>query len=468
MEHIPAADGAVTSDRTDPDRARRRQALVDVVIAGLYAAFFLGVSFARLARLPPLGGEPGLSPGLPWFGGEPEGSFSVSLRLELVSYASLGLMLASSVALAFRRLRPRASFLAIAGIAGVQVLLGEPIGVWNVVVAASLFSAAAYADRAFGRLALALGALGYVGAWTLATGLLGQLDVLTDPVALLASPRLLARGATFIALLAPLVVVWAIGDQVRATRERMEMERERALLAARERDANARVDALAERHRIARELHDVVAHGLSVMIVQADGALYAADEHPDAPRQTLPVIAATGRDSLAEMRRLLGVLRGADETAATAPQPGLTAIPQLATGFREAGLDVDLALPEPLPVVPSGIALATYRIVQESLTNVLKHAGRAETVVAVTVEPGRLLVRISNGPGDREPTGDPDAGLGLTGMRERVRLLGGRLEAGPRADGGFDVTAELPFLATAEREPAASPGAATGDGWAAR
>jgi signal transduction histidine kinase len=168
------------------------------------------------------------------------------------------------------------------------------------------------------------------------------------------------------------------------------------------------------------------------------------------------------------MRRLLGVLRGVDGTAATAPQPGLSTLPQLVAGFREAGLEVELALPDPLPAVPSGVALAGYRIVQESLTNVLKHAGRAETEVAVTAEPRRLLVRVSNGPGEREPARDADAGLGLTGMRERVRLLGGRLSAGRRSDGGFEVTAELPFVATAEQEPAASPGTATGDGWATR
>jgi signal transduction histidine kinase len=277
-----------------------------------------------------------------------------------------------------------------------------------------------------------------------------------------------ARGATLLALLALLVVVWAIGDQVRAARERLETDRDRALQAARERDANARLDALAERHRIARELHDVVAHGLSVMIVQADGALYAADEHPEAPRQALGVISAAGRESLAEMRRLLGVLRGAGETGGTAPQPGLTAIPQLAAGFREAGLEIELALPDPLPAVPPGVALAAYRIVQESLTNVLKHAGRAETMVAVTAEPGRLLVRIGNGPGEREAERDPEAGLGLTGMRERVRLLGGRLIAGPGPDGGFEVTAELPFVASTEPEPAAVTGMATGNGRAAR
>jgi signal transduction histidine kinase len=455
MEHIPAADGAVSLGDTDRGQAGRRQVLVDIIIAGLFATLFLGLSFAvagpKLAHLP-------------WFSGQPGGSFFGWPRLELPSNASLALMLASSIALAFRRLRPRASFLAIGAVGAIQILLGEPIGVWDLVMAASLFSAAAYGSRAFGRLALVLGALGYVGAWALSTGLLGRLDVLTDPVGLLTT----TRGAIFVALLAPVILVWVIGDQVRASSERLVLERERSLQAARERDANARLDALAERHRIARDLHDVVAHGLSVMIVQADGALYAADDHPEAPRQALGVIAATGRESLAEMRRLLGVLRGADEAAATAPQPGLAAISQLAAGFREAGLEVDLALPDPLPPVPPGVALAGYRIVQEALTNVLKHAGRAQTVIGVNAEPRRLLVRISNGPGERERASDPAVGLGLLGMRERVRLLGGRLEAGPRADGGFEVTAELPFVATADREPAASPRSASGDGWAAR
>jgi signal transduction histidine kinase len=464
MEHTTAANDTVTAGPTDVGRAQRRQALVDVVIAGLYAGLFLGVSFMRLAGVPLLGGE---APGLPWLEGEPGGSFSVSTRLELVSYTSVGLMLASAVALAFRRLRPRASFLAIGGIAGIQVLLGEPIAAWNVVMPASLFSAAAYGSRAFGWLALALATLGYVGAWALVTGILGRLDLLSDPVALLGSPRGLAWAATFAALLAALLVVWAIGDQVRATRERLEIDRDRALMAARERDSNARLDALAERHRIARELHDVVAHGLSVMIIQADGALYAADEHPEAPRQALGVIAATGRESLGEMRRLLGVLRGAGETAETAPQPGLGAIPQLVAGFREAGLEVELALPDQLPSVPPGVALAAYRIVQESLTNVLKHAGRAETVVTVTAEPRQLVVRVGNGPGERRPANDPDAGLGLTGMRERVRLLGGRLSAGPRADGGWEVTANVPFVAVSEPEPVAASDSATDESGAA-
>jgi signal transduction histidine kinase len=427
---------------------------VDVVIAGLSASLFLALSFAvagpRLAHLP-------------WFSDIPGGSFFGWPRLELPSNTSLGLMLVSCAALAVRRLMPRGSFLAIGLIGVVQILLGEPIAAWDVVIAVSLFSAAAYGGRAFGRLALVIAGLGYVGAWALATGLPGHLEVLTDPVELLTS----RRGSIFVALLAPLLLVWVIGDQVRAGRERLELERERSIQAARERDTNARLDALAERNRIARELHDVVAHGLSVMIVQADGALYAADDHPEAPRQALGAIAATGRESLAEMRRLLGILRGAGESPATAPQPGLAAIPQLVAGFREAGLAIDLALPDPLPVVPPGVALAGYRIVQEALTNVLKHAGPAETVVGVSAEAGRLLVRIGNEPGELERPSGPGAGLGLLGMRERVRLLGGRLTARPRTDGGFEVTAELP-LATADGEPTESTTSATGEGWATR
>ncbi len=237
----------------------RRQALVDFVIAGSYAALFLGVTFVSLAPVPGFSGEVtglpwlGGGPGLPWFGGDPAGSGWISPRLQLVSYASVGLMLASATGIAFRRIWPRASFLAIAGIAGIQVLLGEPISVWNAVMGASLFSAAAYGSRAFGWLALTLAVLGYVGAWVLVTGLLGRLELLADPAALLGSPLALARAATFAALLAALVVVWAIGDQVRAGRNRLEMERDRALSATRERDANARLDALAERHRIARD-----------------------------------------------------------------------------------------------------------------------------------------------------------------------------------------------------------------------
>jgi signal transduction histidine kinase len=451
MEHIPAAGDAVGLGSTDFGQVSRRQVAVDVIIAALSATLFLGLSVVAGSRLAHL----------PWFSAPPGGSFFGWPRLELASYASVALMLASSAALAFRRLMPRASFLVIGAIGATQILLGEPIAAWDLVIAASLFSAAAYGTRTFARLALVLGALGYVGAWALATGLLGRLDVLTDPVGLLTTNR----GAIFVALLAPLLLVWVIGDQVRASSERLVVERERSLQAARERDANARLDALAERHRIARELHDVVAHGLSVMIVQADGAVYAADDHPEAPRQALGVIAATGRESLVEMRRLLGLLRGADEAAATAPQPGLAAISQLAAGFREAGVNVDLSLPDPLPQTPAGVALAAYRIVQEALTNVLKHAGRAEASVVVSADSQRLLVRVSNAPGDRVPTSDPGDGLGLMGMRERVRLLGGRLAAGPHGD-GFEVSAELPLDATADPGPTPAR-RASGDGWAA-
>ena len=248
------------------------------------------------------------------------------------------------------------------------------------------------------------------------------------------------------ATLALLVLVWSFGDQVGAARERAEFERERAVQQERERTANAQLEALAERHRIARELHDVVAHGLSVMIVQADGARYAADEHPEAPIEALGVIASTGRESLTEMRRLLGVLRGAEETGPLAPQPDLAAVERLVDGFREAGLPVELALPDPLPGVPAAVGLAAYRVVQESLTNVLRHAGRVPAAVSVAVDRGWLAVRVVN-EASAQPveTSQESAGLGLTGMTERVRLLGGRLAAGPRAGGGFEVAAELPL-----------------------
>jgi signal transduction histidine kinase len=198
-----------------------------------------------------------------------------------------------------------------------------------------------------------------------------------------------------------------------------------------------------ERQRIARELHDVVAHGLSVVIVQADGALYAAATHPEAPMQALAIIAATGRESLAEMRQLLGVLRD-EGPADLAPQPGMSAIPDLVEGFRSAGLVIDMTVDGVARPVSPAVGLVVYRVVQESLTNVLKHAGHASVRVLLTFVPAGIGVSVENGPGDAAPAIAGEPGLGLTGMRERVGLLGGRMSAAPIPTGGFVVRADIP------------------------
>ncbi len=222
---------------------------------------------------------------------------------------------------------------------------------------------------------------------------------------------------------------------------RMRREREGAL--RRERDERARAAVAEERTRIARELHDVVSHAISVIVLQARGARHALVTDPDDAREAIDAIESTAQHALTEMRRLLGVLRQSDEELSLAPQPRVSELPALAAHVREAGLPVELAV-EGAPVdLPPGVDLSAYRIVQEALTNALKHAGPASARVTVRYEPEALLVEVTDdGAGARNGDG---AGHGLVGMRERVAVFGGDLDAGGRPDGGYVVRARLPL-----------------------
>jgi len=401
---------------------------VDGVLALLYALVFLAYPIALVVLRQRVD--------LPWF---TPGGVTLDWTIEVASRTSAVLVLVAALALAGRRLWPRASFVVVCGVGAVQVALGEPISLWNVAMLLSLFSAAAYTTRSFGLLALAVALLAFVGVWARESGLIDVLPTITGDLGWLAS----GRGATFVAVLGLLVLIWSLGDQVRASRERYEAQRERALQLERERDTDAQLATLAERQRIARELHDVVAHGLSVVIVQADGALYAAPAHPEVALQALATIAATGRESLAEMRQLLGVLREGGP-AELAPQPGVAAIPELVDGFRAAGLVIEMTLDGVARPVSPAVGLAIYRVIQESLTNVLKHAGHASVEVLLQFVPAGIAVRVANGPGDLPMTTSGEPGLGLMGMRERVGLLGGRLSAAGTSSGGFQVQADIP------------------------
>ena len=221
-------------------------------------------------------------------------------------------------------------------------------------------------------------------------------------------------------------------------------DRERRVqLAERERDLAAREAVVAERARIARELHDVVAHSVSVMVVQAQAGPRLLAE-PERVRESFRSIETTGREALVELRRLLGVLRGGEEHAATAPQPGLASLEALVEQVRAAGLRVDLRVEGEPAALPPGIDLSAYRIVQEALTNSLKHAGRAEAEVIVRYERAAVELEIlDNGVGPH--TRVNGSGHGLVGMRERVALYGGLLEAGSRNGHGFAVRARLPL-----------------------
>ncbi|ROR44513.1 histidine kinase [Kitasatospora cineracea] len=236
------------------------------------------------------------------------------------------------------------------------------------------------------------------------------------------------------------------------------------LLAAQEQISEterARRTLLEERARIARELHDVVAHHMSVITVQADSAPYRLEGLPPAAVEEFGQIAAAARGSLAEMRRLLGVLRAAESTADKAPQPGLDDLPKLLATVGQAGVRAELAVGDgvsALGPVPEAVGLSAYRIVQEALANVVRHAPGATAEVGITAADGALTLTVRNDP----PPGRARAvetsggtGQGLVGMRERVRLLAGTLDTGPTADGGYRVTAVLPLDGTSPGEKTA-------------
>jgi signal transduction histidine kinase len=280
------------------------------------------------------------------------------------------------------------------------------------------------------------------------------------------------------------VCAWVLGNSMAHRRAYLAGLEERAVRAEAERDAQAQIAAAAERARIARELHDVIAHNLSVMVAQADGGRYAFDAEPARSRQALAEIGDTGRQALAEMSQLLGVLKVGEEAPAFAPAPGVAEIATLVAQAREAGTSVSYAVQGAARPVPAGVSLTLYRIAQEALTNVRKHAGPGATaVITLRYERGEALLTVADDGGAVSAPSGPVAGgqvagrpvasgpvaggrvaggpvaggppryvagtsvmkNGLAGMRERVGLYGGKLAAGPRACGGFEVIARLPL-----------------------
>jgi signal transduction histidine kinase len=347
---------------------------------------------------------------------------------------------AEMVPLAWRRTRPVPSAAVVLTLAFVHwvALVGtasQGLLPADLVVPVSIYSVTTYGPRWAGRAALGAGALGAA---------LGTMGVEQEDA------NLYHAFAFFVFLLTSVVTAWALGTLRGVRRERVEALADRARLLEVEQDQRARLAVQAERARIARELHDVVAHSLAVMIAQADGGRYAAPSSPLAAQESLATIGDTGRRALAEMRRLLGVLRedGDGEAARSRlPQPGLADLPTLVEQVRCGGLPVDLRQEGRAGGVTAGLELVVYRIVQEGLTNVIKHAGpAAQAEVTVRWGPGSVEVDVVD---DGRGTAVPQApgGHGLIGMAERAAAYGGTVHAGPRPGGGHVLRARIPLVA---------------------
>jgi signal transduction histidine kinase len=303
-----------------------------------------------------------------------------------------------------------------------------------------VYTGAAFAPQWAARLALAGGLL---------AGPLTMLGLHPDPNGANHGP---AQRVFVGALLStPFVLCWAWGRLTRVRGAYLTELEDRAERLERERDAQAKVAVAAERARIARELHDVVAHNVSVMIVQADGAAYVMDNSPVQAKEALATIATTGRQALVEMRRLLGLLRTADTTEEYVPQPSVEELPELLEQVRTAGLPVEFTTSGTPRELPRGVELTVYRIVQEALTNVRKHGGpNVSARVAVDFGDRDLNVVIEDdGRGSTDEQlangGADGQGHGLIGMRERIGMVSGSLDAGPRPGGGFRIRAVLPL-----------------------
>jgi len=270
-----------------------------------------------------------------------------------------------------------------------------------------------------------------------------------EVISLVQTPWQLPREwvTTLIVVNLAIAFSWALGEFAGARRAYHAELEQRLRLLETERDQQARIAVAEERARIARELHDVVAHAVSVMVVQADGAAYAVNSQPELAERAVKTISSTGREALTELRRLLGVLRSEQASGDRTPQPGTQSLSELAARVRAVGLPVQLDIVGNVDDLPAGVGLGIYRIVQEALTNSLKHAGPG---TSATVRVARVGDRVDltitdNGARINRSLVGVSGGNGLIGMRERALVFGGTLEAGPRASGGWQVHASLPF-----------------------
>jgi signal transduction histidine kinase len=342
--------------------------------------------------------------------------------------------------LIWRRKLPRAVFAVIALTAFVQWLFSVEMVPADLNVLVMLFTVSANCAL----------------RWSIGAGLIAQLGTVLAVARWYAGPHV---SEIWNSLAPYTVVVWAFwlwGMYVSTRGKYTAGLEERAKRLERERDAQAQVAAAAERARIAREMHDVIAHSVSVMVVQADGASYMVDIDPARAKRAMETIGATGRQALTEMRRMLGVLREGGDAGPYAPQPGIEQLTELVHQIRSAGLPVDLTVEGVPSELPTALQLTIYRIVQEALTNTRKHAGPAATA-EVNLHYGDDAVEIRIRDDGRGAAASNDGhGHGLVGMSERAALYGGSLRTGPRPGGGWEVFARLPVTEPRRAETSAA------------
>ncbi|WP_246258585.1 sensor histidine kinase [Amycolatopsis anabasis] len=360
--------------------------------------------------------------------------------------------IAGLASLLVRHRLPAVTFAAGMLVAFMHLVMGNDLRPVDVIALIGLFSVAAWGPR---RLSLALLAAGLLaaGVWSYYAAEANSHSVDPDPF----PPRIIIIDPLrppedvdhdqvqdwggFPSLGLTLAVAWLAGLNTRQRRIRLAVLEQRNADLEHERDIQAALAVAAERARISRELHDVVAHALSVVVLQAQGAQAELDRRPERSREALGAIVETGRTALSEIRRLLGAL--GQDAPDWEPRPGAERLPRLIADVRAAGTPVEFHVEgEPRPL-PSTVDLAAYRIVQEALTNVLKHAGRAASAaIVMRYAPEALEIEVTDdGVAAKPPS---ETGNGLKGMRERVNVLGGTFEAGPREERGFAVRATLP------------------------
>jgi signal transduction histidine kinase len=335
---------------------------------------------------------------------------------------------AAALSLAVRRLYPVPVLVVTVLTTGFFALAYD--GYWPFAALLAFYSVAAHAGR---RTAIVAGTAGLVL-------LAGSIAHLIDW-----QPVTWSKIALFAGRVAPLVAAWILGDNVRTRRAYLRALEDRAAQLEREQQANARRAAAEEQARIAREVHDVVAHNLSVIIVQATAAdaVFASD--PTNARRAVRTIGSTARQALDELRRVLGVVRiGEERSPDFSPQPTLARLEHLLEQVRAAGLDVELEITGEPQELPAPLELSAYRIVQEALTNTLRHADASHATVALSFESDALRVEIVDD-GTPAAAGNGAGGRGLIGMRERAAAFGGQVETERIAAGGFRVAARLPF-----------------------